>query len=406
MYRLQILVIFILIVFLDSTGSFKPNSFSGDGIIRVAVYADSGVGEEAGTETEYAKNIESTIKAFNPQCKTGLVKAIEIVSGALKDYDVIIFPGGSGMAQSLSLGEDGRAAVVDFVKNGGGYIGICAGAYLAQDMDLSQPVLKISNAEVLNGAVDWDRGGGIIRAKINKPYLEYFPEFTGSETFYLNYQSGPVFIPAGRKDMDPYEELIVFVSDVFHDSFKTKGESPGKAMFTVSEYGKGMTLLMSAHAEETPGLKWMLYRMVEIAAKQDITPPPPKYVNLKKFNREIMYDAKWRQRETRYLKIAKDKTKKSKDRINALKILKNTGSKEAARLAVRLLSDSSNPVKIYSAEMIIYYDHFSAIERLKDLLKKEKSLETVKAFKKALVHLTPSAKKKRTVIAVKTYSAK
>jgi hypothetical protein len=404
MFRLQILLLFILIVFLDSTGSFKPKSFSGDGRIRVAVFADNGVGEEPGTENEYARNIEITIKAFNPQCETGLVKAVEIAAGALKEYDVVIFPGGSGMTQSLSLGEDGRAAVVDFVKNGGGFIGICAGAYLGQDMDLSQPALKISNAEVLNGAVDWDRGGGIVRARINKSYLEYFPEFTGSESFYLNYQSGPVFIPAGRKDMDPYEELIVFESDIFHDSVTTKGEAPGKAMFIVSEFGKGMTLLMSSHAEETPGLKWMLYRMVEIAARQDLSPVPAKYVDFKKYSKEIMYDAKWRDRETRYIKIAKDKTKKAKERINALKILKNIGSKEAARLSVRLLNDKSNPVKKYAAEMIVFYDYFPAIDRLNELIKKESSPETVKAFRKAVAHLSPEPKKKKTVIVEKTGS--
>jgi hypothetical protein len=265
-------------------------------------------------------------------------------------------------------------------------------------MDLSQPALKISNAEVLNGAVDWDRGGGIIRAGINKQYLEYFPEFNEASGFYINYQSGPVLIPAGRKDMDPYEELFVFISDVYHDSITTKGESPGKALFTVSEFGKGMTLLMSAHAEETPGLKWMLYRMVEISVRQEISPPAPKYVDLKKFTREIMYDSKWREREVRYLKIAKDKSKKPKDRINALKILKNIGSKEAVKLSVHLLSDRSNSVKKYSSEMIIFYDYFPAIDRLKEVIKKESSPETVKAFRKALVHLTPAPKKKKAAI--------
>ena len=46
------------------------------------------------------------------------------------EYDVLVFPGGSGTGQSDALGSKGRAAVVAFVRAGGGYIGTCGGAFL------------------------------------------------------------------------------------------------------------------------------------------------------------------------------------------------------------------------------------------------------------------------------------
>ena len=41
------------------------------------------------------------------------------------------FSGGSGSRQANTIGLAGRENVQRFVKAGGGYVGICAGAYLA-----------------------------------------------------------------------------------------------------------------------------------------------------------------------------------------------------------------------------------------------------------------------------------
>ena len=46
------------------------------------------------------------------------------------DFDVLVFPGGSGNGQATALGESGLAAVRAFVTAGGGYIGTCGGAFL------------------------------------------------------------------------------------------------------------------------------------------------------------------------------------------------------------------------------------------------------------------------------------
>lgn len=51
--------------------------------------------------------------------------------GALTNCDVVIFAGGSAGKQAESIGAAGLAAVRAFVENGGGYVGICAGACLA-----------------------------------------------------------------------------------------------------------------------------------------------------------------------------------------------------------------------------------------------------------------------------------
>ena len=48
-----------------------------------------------------------------------------------RDFDAVVFPGGSGESQSVGLGLEGRERVKRFVcEQGGGYLGICGGAYL------------------------------------------------------------------------------------------------------------------------------------------------------------------------------------------------------------------------------------------------------------------------------------
>jgi putative intracellular protease/amidase len=46
-------------------------------------------------------------------------------------FDLVVFPGGSGSRQAAALEQEGRGAVWRFVEAGGGYLGVCVGAYLA-----------------------------------------------------------------------------------------------------------------------------------------------------------------------------------------------------------------------------------------------------------------------------------
>lgn len=48
----------------------------------------------------------------------------------LSKYDVLILPSGTGIGLAKALGLQGCSAVKKYVKEGGGCVGICAGAYL------------------------------------------------------------------------------------------------------------------------------------------------------------------------------------------------------------------------------------------------------------------------------------
>ena len=60
-----------------------------------------------------------------------LSKKVNVNGRKVRKYKAIFVPGGMTYLQCRDLGHEGNKAISKFVKNGGGYIGICAGAELA-----------------------------------------------------------------------------------------------------------------------------------------------------------------------------------------------------------------------------------------------------------------------------------
>ncbi|MBN1215560.1 MAG: hypothetical protein JXA99_08950 [Candidatus Lokiarchaeota archaeon] len=63
-------------------------------------------------------------------CNLTLVESDDVKAGVLNNMDIIIFPGGNNIYWS-DLGIEGRDIIRDFINNGGGYMGFCAGAFYA-----------------------------------------------------------------------------------------------------------------------------------------------------------------------------------------------------------------------------------------------------------------------------------
>ena len=105
--------------------------------IRVALYRGEGDSVRGQRNTQIVLDYEgSGIEVENVTA--------DVIKSSLdrSAYDVIFFPGGGGRRQSEALGETGRENIRKFIASGGGYIGVCAGAYLA----LGHTELNISGA--------------------------------------------------------------------------------------------------------------------------------------------------------------------------------------------------------------------------------------------------------------------
>jgi len=176
------------------------------------------------------------------------LKPEDIRAGVLTNLDVLIMPGGSGSKQATNLETSGREAIQQFVKNGGGYVGICAGAYLASS---HYPwSLHIINSRVIDRE-HWARGKGnvvLTFSELGQKALGH-PE----KDVEVYYGQGPLYGRGTNDSLPPYEELAVYKTEVAKENVPPgvpMGVMQGTTAISRSTYGKGRVICYSPHPEK------------------------------------------------------------------------------------------------------------------------------------------------------------
>jgi len=227
----------IKIAFYNSTGTGDFNEF----LIKTM---SAGVTKKFGANSFTITNITET----------------EVKKLSQSDYDAIIFPGGSGTAQANAIGEDGIEEVRTFVKNGGGFIGTCGGAFLAMGHILLYGPGPDGNGPHIQ--MNW--GEGPVKMDFTKSGLSALDlSYDVNQNFTIQYYSGPIV-----KDVDFPDDVMIwahFQSDVkkvnnnrnlnFEKNPSAKilnGKMVGTVAISGRKYGSGRVVLNSPHAELIP----------------------------------------------------------------------------------------------------------------------------------------------------------
>lgn len=224
--------------------------------LRVAIYDDAGGGGKGPENLERALTKEHGFA-------TTRVKAADIRAGVLDKFDVVIHPGGSGSGQGKALNETGRTKERDFIKTGGGYVGICAGAYLASaDYDWS---LHVLDARVLDRQ-HWARGFGDVELGLAKTGQEFFA--AKQEKLPIYYHQGPLLAPAGKADIPDYEELATFATEIAKNG-APEGVMRGSTALARGAFGEGRVFCVSPHPEKNEDYDETIRRIVRWAGKRE-----------------------------------------------------------------------------------------------------------------------------------------
>ncbi|MEN3944253.1 BPL-N domain-containing protein [Prosthecobacter sp. SYSU 5D2] len=230
--------------------------------LKVAIY-DGGGSSKAGVE-----KVSQAVTAL-PGSTVTLVTPAEMGTVDLKAFDAVVFCGGSASVQAKNIGETGLNNVREFVRGGGGYVGICAGAYLAcTGFDWS---LGILNARTVSSK--WRRGTGYLDMEVVPAGKNPLGEVNG--IFKVRYNNGPVIKPDSRPDIPAYTPLALFRTEVAENGSPAgvMVDSPAAAS---GSFGQGRVFISSPHPENTPGLEHLIPRAILWAAGQDQTPAPAK----------------------------------------------------------------------------------------------------------------------------------
>ncbi len=221
--------------------------------IRVAVFQ----GDGTGATSKKLMNALTSDDRFTLHVRR--ITAEEIRSGELAEVDVLIHPGGSGSKQGKALGKSGRETVRQFVRDGGGYLGICAGAYLATN-DYSWS-LNLIDAKVLD-RLHWARGTGSVKLRLSPVGTKFF-QCEGDELS-LYYGQGPLL--ARREWDDPdvpdYESLAIFATEIAKKG-APRGVMIGTSAAVRCKYGGGRVVCYSPHPESTEGQQHLIPLAVE-----------------------------------------------------------------------------------------------------------------------------------------------
>lgn len=166
----------------------------------------------------------------------------------LSKFQLVVFGGGSGSKQAANIGEPGRAAVRKFVAEGGGYLGICAGAYLAcKGFDWGIGLLDARTV-----SPKWVRGRARLELELSEVGREVFGDVR--DRFFVSYNNGPVIQPLGDDSLADYEVLAWFRTEA-NGKESPRGVMVNSPAVVRTTFGQGRVVTISPHPEGTAGLE-------------------------------------------------------------------------------------------------------------------------------------------------------
>lgn len=176
-----------------------------------------------------ARDVEYALREIRVEYEK--IGSIRIKEGKLREFSCLIIPGGYTETIVDDLTTKGLNEICEFVKSGGGYIGICAGAYIAADKVEIHPAYKRGKPKglgIINIKNIRKEGIGIRSIKITN--LTHPIAKDCSTDVKIWYQNGPFIVP--DKDVE-----VIAQYDTEH------------AAIVCARYVEGRVVIFSPHPE-------------------------------------------------------------------------------------------------------------------------------------------------------------
>ncbi|KAI5288839.1 biotin holocarboxylase synthetase [Ascosphaera aggregata] len=182
---------------------------------------------------------------------------------------LLVIPGGRDVPYCQSLNGLGNKRISQFVKNGGSYLGLCAGGYYASarcEFEVDDPELKVVGDRELGFFPGVCRGSAFkgfkyasiagaraVRIAVNSKVLQCAggggeAGSTPTESFRTYYNGGGVFVDALRLSQNISLEVIA----TYDDGELDVDGGCGKAAVVFRRFGHGSVILSAVHPEYDP----------------------------------------------------------------------------------------------------------------------------------------------------------
>ena len=205
--------------------------------VRVAFYADRG-----GITCEILEALE-----LSSEYAVTVVTGEAIRKGALKDADLLFMPGGGCHGEYLTLGDEGVDEIRRFVRAGGKYYGVCAGAFLASQQK-SAEMPRMGLVPWKTDAAGGYRGWANVDLKLTKEGLGVFSGSAANRS--VLYWGGPVLVPGEPVEDSDIGVFATYAWDVVSTcSPKARTSMRDKAAIVGGRVGKGRVYVQCPHPE-------------------------------------------------------------------------------------------------------------------------------------------------------------
>ena len=197
----------------------------------IALYSDNGAAESC---------VKATKNMFEWMGYTvQLITSDYIDKNDLDNFSIICFPGGNMYQYSQDISSPGKEKIRNFISNGGGYIGICGGAYFTgervfwQGNQLPMEPLAIFPGTTQGPIDEIAPYPNCKMCEVN--IVDHSHPITQSEqdSLWIAYCYGPVFLPNQGANVD----------------ILGKYEVGDKPVIIAFEYGLGNVFIIGTHPE-------------------------------------------------------------------------------------------------------------------------------------------------------------
>jgi glutamine amidotransferase-like uncharacterized protein len=197
----------------------------------VALYSDRGAAENCLTAT---KNMFEWMGLGVEPIDAGYINSRSLVG-----FRIICFPGGDMYQYAQDISESGKSKIRAFISNGGGYIGICGGAYFTGERVYWQGTqLPMSPLAILPGATIGPVDSiapypNCVMCKVNITIHDHPITLAEPDSVWIMYCYGPQLIPDENADVD-----VLGLYD-----------TGGQPVMIAFHYGRGRVFIIGTHPE-------------------------------------------------------------------------------------------------------------------------------------------------------------
>ncbi len=175
-----------------------------------------------------------------PQMRLKLVDGDAVATGALEGEDVVVMPGGDSKAEFTSLTEKGVEKFKEFILNGGGYIGTCAGCSILlneEDRRLKiVPYKRLGSTKLLNGDFNITKAGAEALGIAEGPRR-------------IRYSGGPIIKKTDTEIANAKFEVFGTYAFEASTNGRANPEMFGAPAILGGTYGKGKVFTIVSHPE-------------------------------------------------------------------------------------------------------------------------------------------------------------